>query len=288
MKQTKIHESVMVGEVLDSLHVKKLGKYIDATLGTGGHTLEIIKAGGEVLGIEADPEMLALAESRIRSEVHDSDKYKLVNDNFVNIDQIAKKNNFNDIDGIILDLGVSNLHLLDEERGFSFSNSNPDTVLDMRLNPKMQGVKASDLLNVLREDQLQNLFEVALDRSSSRWISSQIVKTREQRPFKTIADFMEICANLKNEKSHLHPATLPFLALRIAVNSELSNLEEVLPKAYKLLKPGGKLLVITFHSKEDGLVKSFDKNSKLVLPSANEIENNNRARSAKLRIIVKK
>ena len=119
MMDKKIHESVMVHEVVDSLHINKLGKYIDGTLGTGGHSLEIAKLGGKVLGIEADPEVLKIAQKRL------GDLATLVNGNFIDIDRIAKDNNFTDVSGILLDLGVTNLHLLDENRGFSFTNSNP-------------------------------------------------------------------------------------------------------------------------------------------------------------------
>lgn len=281
MNNQKIHESVMVVEVLK--HIKKLGKYIDATLGTGGHTLEIAKKSKLVLGIEADPEMLEIAKNRLKS----SENVVLVNGNFVDIDKIAKENNFDKVDGILMDLGVTNLHLLDENRGFSFSNSNLNTELDMRLDQNKQGVKAKDLLNMLREDQLQKLFDTTLDRSSSRWLSSQVIKRRSVEKFETVSDFLDICERIRNEKVHLHPATLPFLALRIAVNSELDNLVEVLPKAYDLLKVGGKLLVITFHSKEDEIVKSFDKKSQLEVPSSEEVLLNARARSAKLRVITK-
>lgn len=281
MTDKKIHESVMVGEVLENLHLKKLGKYIDGTLGTGGHSLEIAKLGGRVLGIEADPNILEIAQKRI------GDLATLVNGNFINIDRIAKENDFNEVDGILLDLGVTNLHLLDNSRGFSFSNSTLNTPLDMRLDPKTQGVRALDLLNMLRIDQLEKLFDITMDRSSSRWISKQIVERRKVQPFNNVNDLLDICEALKSEKHSINKATLPFLALRIAVNMELDNLEIVLPKAFNLLKIGGKLLVITFHSGEEKIVKEFNKDQKVVLPSYEETLRNPRARSAKLRIITK-
>lgn len=277
----KVHETVLVEEVVSHLHINKLEKYIDATLGTGGHTLEIVKKGGKVLGIEADPEMLAISKQRL------GDKATLVNGNFTNIDKVAKENNFEEVDGILLDLGVTNLHLLDDERGFSFSNSNPNTTLDMRLDRINQGVKGSDLLNVLRVDQLQKLFDTTLDRSSSRWITKKIIERRKLRPFQAVSDFLDICEELRSKKQ-INKATLPFLALRIAVNSELDNLREVLPKAYNLLKKEGKLLVITFHSGEERIIKEFKKENVLITPSNDEIEKNPRARSAKLRVIIKK
>lgn len=288
MNSKKIHESVMVGEVLDSLHIKnqalpaQAGKYIDATLGTGGHTEAIALKGGLVLGIERDPLMLKLAIERLEA----CPTPKLVLGNFIEIDKISRKFNFSPVDGILLDLGVTNLHLTNDNRGFSFTE--PDNVLDMRMNPKIQGVTAYDLLNVLRKDQLEKLFDITMERSSSRWLSKQIIENRTIKSFKTTGDLLDICEGLKYQKSKLNKSTLPFLALRIAVNNELDNLVEVLPKAYSLLKPGGKLLVITFHSGEEKIVKDFDKKSEVRVVSEEEVEKNPRARSAKLRIITKK
>ena len=289
MINKKYHESVMVREVVENLHINNQAKYIDATLGTGGHSLEIIKAGGEVLGIEADPAMLAVASKRFEIEIGDRESYRLVNGNFSGIDKIARDNDFNEVAGIILDLGVTNLHLTGMDRGFSFSNSNLNSDLDMRLNPQTQGVKASDLLNALRGDQLTDLFKVTMEGGSARWLSTRII---EGRPIKTVGDFNHIAYGIKH-KPGLNPLTLPFLALRIAVNNELDNLETVLPKAFKLLRTGGRLLVISFHSGEDRIVKKFRQNlpagsqDKLVLPSSEEVEKNPRSRSAKLRVFVK-
>lgn len=289
MNNQKIHESVMLSEVVSELHINNQAKYIDGTLGTAGHTLEILKRGGKVLGIESDPVILEIAKTRLENETSKiATTYKLINGNFINIDKIARENGFGSVEGILLDLGVTNLHLLDEDRGFSFSNSKENTDLDMRLNTSVQGVKASDLLNVLRFDQLEKMFEVTLDGSSSRWLTKQVIEKRKVSPFKKISDFLNICENLRSDKHSINKATLPFLALRIAVNSELENLREVLPKAYNLLVTGGKLLVITFHSGEEKIVKEFDKESIVILPNIDEVSKNPRARSAKLRVIIKK
>jgi 16S rRNA (cytosine1402-N4)-methyltransferase len=291
--ESNLHESVLVGEVIKALHINKSSKYIDATLGNGGHSLEILKSGGEVLGIDLDPEMIAIAGKRLKKSGNSG--YKLVNGNFTDIDKIANENNWNPVEGILLDLGVTNLHLKDLERGFSFGNETAE--LDMRLNPEAQGVKGSDLLNVLREDQLGELFEVTLEPGAAKWITGRVIYSRSEKTITTVGDMLEICKGLKTGKTGLNEATLPFLALRIAVNSELTNLEEVLPKAFNLLAKGGRLVVISFHSGEDAIVKNFFKekdkegnkiiNFKLVLASPEEIEINRRARSAKMRILEK-
>jgi len=295
-----LHESVLVSEVIEALHINKsskpglpAGRYIDATLGNGGHTLEILKKGGQVLGIDLDPKMIAIADKRLKESGNSG--YKLVNGNFTEIDKIANENNWNPVEGILLDLGVTNLHLKDLERGFSFGNETAE--LDIRLNPEAQGVKGSDLLNVLREDQLRELFEVTLESGAAKWISGRVIHARSEKTIATVGDMLEICKDLKTGKTGLNEATLPFLALRIAVNSELANLEEVLPKAFDLLAKGGRLVVISFHSGEDAIVKNFFKekdkegnkiiNFKLVLASSEEIEINRRARSAKMRILEK-
>jgi 16S rRNA (cytosine1402-N4)-methyltransferase len=279
--EERIHKSVLVEAVLRELAPLKDKKVIDATLGTGGHTLEIAKMGAEVLGIEADKEMLKIAESRLKKF-----SCPLVYGNFTQIERIAKESGFTDCDAVLFDLGVSNLQLTSEERGFSFTN--PETALDMRIDPESQGVKGADLLNVLREDQLKDLFSRVLDYSSSRWLASRVMERREIAPITKVGDFIEITRGLKS-KPGLNPATLPFLALRIAVNSELDNLSEVLPKAYFLLKVGGKLLVITFHSRETEIVKQFAIDYRgPIEPTEAEIAENPRSRSAKLFVFKKK
>lgn len=282
---TNYHESVMTREIIENLHVKNQAKYIDGTLGTGGHTLGIAKEGGIVLGIETDPEMLRMASERLVEE--NIENCKLVNGNFIDIDTIAKEQGFEKVSGIVFDLGVSNIHLKDNLRGFSFSN--PEAELDMRLNRESQGVKGADLLNVLRNDQLEEMFMVTLDPGPSRWLSSNIQAFRKEKLFETVGDFLKICEGLKTGKKMLNEATLPFLALRIAVNSELDNLRNVLPKAYDLLEVGGRLIVITFHSKEEDIVKDFfGKNGATITPSGTEVDKNKRSRSAKMRILEKR
>lgn len=293
MNNDAYHESVLVTEVIESLHINKGFKYIDATVGNGGHSLEILKQGGEVLGIDLDPKMLEIADERLKKSGFKN--YKLVNGNFTQIDTIAKEYGFCPANGILIDLGVTNLHLKDLERGFSFANKEAE--LDMRINSEAQGVKAKDLLNVLREDQLEDLFSVTLEPGAAKWITGRVLHSREAKPIESVGDLLEISEGLKTGKSGLNEATLPFLAIRIAVNSELSNLEEVLPKVFDLLAKDGRLVVISFHSGEDAIVKNFFKGKegkeaeiitfKPVLAGVEEININRRARSAKMRVIKK-
>lgn len=291
MDEPKYHEPVLVHEIIENLSAPlNLKKVIDATLGTAGHSLFLAKDGFEVLGIEADPEMLNLAKKRIGKE-----NIKIVNGNFREIVKIADQNNFNKVSNIIFDLGVSNLHLKSEKRGFSFSN--PEADLDMRLDSENQGLKASDLLNFLREDQLRILFSKVLKFSQAREISSEIVRKRQYRKIETVGDFLKICQVLRGKKE-LNLGTLPFLALRMAVNSELENLTEVLPQAFSLLVLNGRLLIITFHSEEEKIVKDFFFDTerkglgkvltqKSIIPSDQEIKTNPRSRSAELWILEK-
>jgi len=285
MIDDRYHEPVMVSEVLAHLNKNKRlsseSRIIDATLGTGGHTLKLLEAQVKVLGIESDSKILEIAKERLI-------KFNclLVHGNFKDIDRIAKENGFNKIDGILFDLGVSNLQLMDEARGFSFSN--PGAQLDMRIDKDFQGITGANLLNVLRKDQLEEMFSKVMDKGSSRWLAKRVLGKREMEPIKTVGDFLEVCEGLRG-KARLNQATLPFLALRIAVNSELENLKEALPKAFDLLGVGGKLLVITFHSKEEEVVKSFSKNFVgPIKPTMDEIEKNPRARSAELFVLIKK
>ena len=287
------HESVLVKETVNALHIEKARKYIDATVGNGGHALEILKEGGRVLGIDLDPKMIEITGYRLGKKWKSD--LKLVNGNFSQIDKIDKDNDWIPVSGILFDLGVTNIHLTDMERGFSFEN--PEAALDMRIDSETQGVKASDLLNVLREDQLRSLFEVTLDPGAAKWITGRVIHSRAAKTISSVADMLEITEGLKTGRFGLNEATLPFLALRIAVNSELTNLEETLPKAFDLLERGGRLVVISFHSKEDVIVKNFFKEKKLegaeiitfkpVLASEEEINVNRKARSAKMRVLKK-
>jgi len=295
-KKEKIHKSVLTKEVLEAFrlvdaHLNYQARFIDATVGLGGHTLEIVKKGGTVLGIDMDRAMLEIAAGCLANE----NSYSLVLGNFKDIKSISEREHFTNVDGILFDLGVSNVQLTSEVRGFSFNQ--PDARLDMRINTT-SGPTAADLLNVLRADQIKDLFSKVLKDFESKRIALEIVEFRKNKQVKTIGDFLFICEKIFKKQGNINPATKAFLALRMAVNSELENLQEALPNALSLLKNKGRLVVISFHSGEDALVKDFFNlqkdlgkgiviNKKPIVPSEEEVRDNPKSRSAKLRILEK-
>ena len=207
MKQNKYHEPVLKEEILKLIEENNSSntRVIDATLGTGGHTSEFLKKGWKTLGIEADSSMLEIAKERLSKEKN----VYFVKGNFRNIDEIVKVNNFSDPDAILFDLGVSNLQLTSNIRGFSFSDPNSD--LDMRVDPINQQVEAKDLLNILREDQLQEIFSKVVDRSLSRKISNEVIRFRTGKKIETVGDLNQICEVLP-KKEGLNKGTLAYLA----------------------------------------------------------------------------
>lgn len=286
------HEPVLLKEVVEGLNVKKGKKFIDATLGTASHAAEIVKLGGFVYGIDADEKMLKLAKKNLEK----ADPYfKIIHGNFYELGKIAQAESISQVDGVLFDLGVSNIHLTDKERGFSFRN--PDAVLDMRLDQKKQSVMAADLLNTLRLDQLKALFSATMKKGESKRLARKIVAKRNKLPFSKVLNLLSV-VDEKRKGTKIHPATKAMLALRIAVNSEMQNIKLALPQAVELLKKGGVLAIITFHSTEDKIVKHTAKElenknlikkitKKPLTPSINEINKNKKARSAKLRIYEK-
>jgi 16S rRNA (cytosine1402-N4)-methyltransferase len=309
LKKPELHKSVLPNEVLEVLDVRKNAplkgkrKIIDATLGLGGHTELLVKNGFDVLGIDTDREMLALAENRLKEACPTLENnktsrgsFKLVFGNFANIDKIAFDNGFNEVDAVLYDLGVSSPQIISPDRGFSFQNDLAR--LDMRLDLEGNEICGSDILNVLREDQLIEVFEAALPNYQARRLVTGIVRERAKKRIEKVGDFNNIIEKTIKSNKKINSSTLPFLALRMAVNSELAVIAESLPKAISLLKHGGRMVVISFHSGEDSLVKnlfkSFSANKsgdiltkKPILPSSEEITNNPRARSAKMRVFLK-
>jgi 16S rRNA (cytosine1402-N4)-methyltransferase len=289
-----LHKPVLRDEAVNALHVKNQAWYIDGTLGAGGHTIEILKRGGNVLGIDADQQMLEVACQHIEEACPSSDSgrgiFIPVHGNFKDIKEIVKERDITNVQGVLLDLGISTMHYTDTQRGFSFAKR--EEPLDMRLDIQKQSVTAADLLNVLREDQLHALFEVAMDYRDARFFSKTVVRGREKRRMSTVGDLLDILPLKRMNKTH--PATKVFMALRMAVNTELENIELGISGALEVLASEGVLAIITFHSTEEKLVKHIllEHKSRIVIldpvvPSPDEISENPSSRSAKLRVAKK-
>ena len=290
----KYHEPVLLKETIENLNVKEGGKYIDATLGDGGHSLEILKRGGYVLGLDVNEKSLKRARLRIKKEGLD-ERFKGVLGNFKNIEKIGKENGFEKVNGIVYDLGYSSYELEELGLGLSFQT---DEILDMRLSNSL-GVTAADLLNSLSEKDIAKLIYEYSDEKLSRKIAREIVKTRSLKKIQTTKDLVEIINSVSYpgyERGRINPATRTFQALRIVVNDEIENLKKSLPQAARLLLPGSVIILITFHSLEDKVAKEFSRRArpsikevyeKPLRPSEEEIERNPRSRSAKLRVFRK-
>ncbi len=303
MKQDTLkHVPVMLAEAVDALAVKPGGVYLDGTFGRGGHAREVLKrlgAGGRLLLLDRDPQAIAMA----RAEFGQDPRVKVRHGSFADLAEWDATEG--GLDGVLLDIGVSSPQLDDPQRGFSFQ---ADAPLDMRMDTS-QGESAAEFLARASEeaiaDVLYNYGEERMSRRIARWI----VERRADQPIRTTAELAELCAraNPKREPGK-HPATRTFQALRIAVNGELDALERGLAGAERRLKPGGRLVVISFHSLEDRIVKQFIRGrsqppparrglpppvhapltlralGNARLPGDQEIERNPRARSAVLRV----
>lgn len=279
------HIPVLLKEVLEYLKVEPGKKYIDCTLGGGGHTKAIAKAGGIVLAIDQDDD--AIKNFGIVENV------VVRKGNFARLKDIADGAGFEKVHGILMDLGVSSHQLETENRGFSF---NKDAKLDMRMDPATQSVTAADLVNAGGEKELANLFWKFGEEVASRKIAKAIVEFRKNKKIETTNELANIILKVRHKTvgDRTHPATRVFQALRIAVNDEMASLEVALPQTVELLDRGGRLAVISFHSLEDRIVKNFMEVSVLkvitkkpVMASREEIDANPRARSGKLRIAEK-
>ncbi len=279
----------MAAEVLEYLAVRPDGIYIDATLGTGGHAQAILQRlrRGRLLGIDRDPG--ALARARQRLDVF-AEKLTVMQGNFAAIDALHAASGLPPADGMLADLGMSSLQVEDAERGFSFNRTGP---LDMRMDPA-SAVTAEQLVNESRERDLADMiFQLGEERHSRR-IARAIVKARPLRTTTQLAQVVSRAIPYRAGLHQIHPATRTFQALRMAVNQELENLEFFLTKALAVLAPGGRLVILSFHSLEDRLVKQAFQNwqrdgratrltRKVLRPSEEEVSTNPRARSAKLR-----
>jgi 16S rRNA (cytosine1402-N4)-methyltransferase len=252
------HIPVLFDEVLIALQPEPGKRFIDGTLGGGGHALALIERsqpGGSLLGIDADPSAIAAARTRFKEAGIAARAYTLHHGNAADLADIAAAHGLAAVDGVLFDLGVSSHQLDTAERGFSFSSDGP---LDMRLDPT-QGPTAADLVAELSEEELATVIYRYGEERASRRIARYIVERRERQPFIRTADLAAVIARAagRGGRERIHPATRSFQALRIAVNAELEHLEQMLPQAVELLKPGGRLAVISFHSLEDRIVKLF-------------------------------
>ena len=291
------HRSVLLHEAIASLAIVKGDTVVDGTVGSGGHLAEMYKLHGQninLVGLDADPEALTRAQEVIGEN---SKKVHLIQGNFRNIDEALKTVELSSFDKALLDLGWSTDQFERSGRGFSFKQDEP---LDMRFDPTSP-ISARNVVNDWQEETLRTIIKGFGEEKFARVISHRIVTRREHKPIETTAELAGIIYDAvpswyRHRK--IHPATKTFQALRIAVNDELSALEEGLAKMYKILNTHGRIAVITFHSLEDRIVKRFfrkqvaEGNGKLITkkpitPSDEEIETNRRSRSAKLRIIEK-
>jgi 16S rRNA (cytosine1402-N4)-methyltransferase len=301
-----VHVPVLLHEVVAGLQPHPGGYFIDCTVGLGGHAaaiLEKISPSGRLLGIDADPEAIRISQDRLSDY---SEAVILVNDNFVNLEAICERYHFHPVDGIFFDLGVSSLQLDTAERGFSFQLDAP---LNMRFD-RGQGPTAADIVNTFSERELAKLLETYGEEPHSRRIAHYIVQNRPIATTVQLTKLIEQASGARSHRRKIHPATRTFMALRIAVNNELRNLELALKQTINLLRPGARLAVISYHSLEDRIVKQFMRyaatsclcppgtvtcrcghvptlkliSRKVIRPTSLEIQSNPRSRSARLRI----
>lgn len=296
------HQPVMLAEALELLAVREGGTYLDCTLGGGGHAREMIRRagpGGSLIGLDRDEDSLARAAANLSDF---SSQVTLINSDYRFVDRVLAELGITGVDGVIFDLGVSTWQVLDPERGFSYSY---DAALDMRMDRKTD-VTAADLVNGLKEQELAGLIQRFGEERWAKRIASFITAARVKQPIATTGQLVEIikaAIPAAVRRTGPHPAKRTFQALRIAVNDELAGLEQALRLAIRILKPGGRIVVISFHSLEDRIVKNSFRDRALsrdgmepiagegiriltrkpLRPGAIEVEQNPRARSAKLR-----
>jgi len=287
-----LHTPVLLNEVMEWLRIRPEGTYVDATVGTGGHALEIARRLGEgrLVGMDRDPRALTLARDRLKRY---GERVVLVHREFSRIGELAESMKLPPLDGVIADLGVSSLELESPERGFSFRHAGP---LDMRMNPETP-LTADEIVNEWPEKELADLLYQKAEERDSRRIARAIVRARPIRDTEHLATVVAGARKARG-RQRLHPATKTFLALRIAVNREEEELEQFLSRTPATLSLGGRWIVLSYHSLEDRPVKqAFQKlareggfrvlTKKVIQPSIEEMEQNPRARSAKMRVAEK-
>ena len=307
-----VHQPVLLREVVEQLAVRSGLVCVDATAGEGGHSLALLQASapsGRVLGIDRDPRSLARAERRLNQF---GDRFIPVQGNYADLAQLAQGANIAQADGVLLDLGLSSWQLEAAGAGFSFQRDEP---LDMRFDPNSAGADAAELVNQLSEDALGQLLFQYGEEPRARAIARTLVRARQENPIRTTGQLVTLLKSIPGlgRSRRTHPATRTFQALRIAVNDELTNLEAGIKAAIDLLKPEGRLVVISYHSLEDRLVKQLlafqaascvcppqipvcvcnhqptvrITNRKIIRPAPTEVAANPRSRSARMRVAEK-
>ena len=296
------HVPVLLHESIKGMNLQPGGIYVDVTFGGGGHSKEILKQ------MDKDSRLFSFDQDEdAEQNIVNDNRFQFVRSNFRYLHNFLRYYDVEEIDGLLADLGVSSHHFDDSERGFSFRF---DGNLDMRMN-KRSGMTAADIVNTYDEERLADLFYLYGELKNSRKLASVLVKARAKKEFVTISDFLEIVKPLYGREREKKELAKVFQALRIEVNQEMEALKEMLYAAANALKPGGRLVVITYHSLEDRMVKNIMKtgniegkaekdfygniqspfrlvNNKVIIPSDDEINTNPRSRSAKLRIAEKK
>ncbi|KKQ79701.1 MAG: Ribosomal RNA small subunit methyltransferase H [Parcubacteria group bacterium GW2011_GWC2_38_7] len=304
------HKPVMLKEVLHYLVPQKNQNYIDGTVGGGGHTEALLRAiapEGKVLALDWDGSAIARTKERLKEF---KDRLILANETYTNLEKIVYDQKFEKVSGILLDLGLSSDQLQNSGRGFSFQLDEP---LDMRFDPDQNNLTAEQIINAWSADELMKILRDYAEEKSAFRIIQAICEARKEKEIKTTGQLVDIILQEFPRRGKIHPATKTFQALRIAVNQELENVKRFLESAGKVLEVGGRLAVITFHSLEDRIVKQYFKQESLdcrcpreipicqcghkaifkiitkkpILPSAEEVKENFRARSAKLRVVEK-
>jgi len=246
------HESVLLAEVVEFLAPASGRIIVDGTLGGGGHSAALLAAGARVIGMDHDPEALAFAEARLGDG---RERFRTVRSSFAKAGEALDALGIGEIDGVLLDLGVSSRQLDAPERGFSFMRDGP---LDMRMDPSAP-LSAADLVNSMAGDQIERIFRNFGEEPAARKIAARLVRDRMVKPFTTTKQLADAVETVVPRRGRTHPATRVFQALRIAVNRELDALAEGLVQFSARLAPGGRFAVITFHSLEDRIVKQFFK-----------------------------
>ncbi len=303
------HETVLATEACEQLAIKADGVYIDGTFGRGGHSKRILEAlseEGKLLSIDKDADAIKWGAKKFK----DDNRIECIQNSFACIGQISKDRNLVEhVNGVLLDIGVSNPQLSDPNRGFSFMRDGP---LDMRMD-QTKGVTAKEWINAASKEDIAHVIWKYGEEKGSRKIAAKIVEQRAIKPFETTKDLAKLCENfIKKQRIGKHPATKVFQAIRIWINKELEELELGLEEAFNVLAPNGRLVVISFHSLEDRIVKNFMRSlcydnisSKVPLkadeihtrarligrkikPSESEINRNQKARSAVMRVLEKK